>query len=523
MRAPEDLFDHPALDRARGLELGVSTSAFQSEGDLDLPGRPRTHWHDAQRDGRVEPIGAGVGLWSRWEAAVARCAALRLRRFRFTVEWARLRPDGRALSGEVVRGYARRIISLRRKGIEPIVTLHHFTHPAHLGEDLWLRDDAPEVFAAHADEALTALDDALEALGSPCVDRVLTLNEPNMLALASYIAGVFPHRAPAVADGSPWGLVRAWRCLDAALAGHCLASARIGASRVARGRPPADLSTNVNLLDLHGLGAGIFDLLRAPSLGVPARDLDAWLDARRARWHAQLFAGEPGSPRASLARSLDGLISRVLPLSRLTRTLTSLRDRPAPLTHLAVDLYDPYTAHQLTPGALVDALAAADPDALARAMAQGVGLVEPWAWRPAPEAMGPMVRALGEGMPALPVDVIECGMCAYRPAGQRVASPRGDGVTRAGFLRVMLRAALEARVRDDLPLRAWLYWTLVDNYELGRWSPRFGLWSRDDDGTWGERDAAGEDAARVLGDVAAALINAPVSGQALRRALADGQ
>ena len=62
----------------------------------------------------------------------------------------------------------------------------------------------------------------------------------------------------------------------------------------------------------------------------------------------------------------------------------------------------------------------------------------------------------------------------------------------------------------------------MDNYELGRWSPRFGLWSRDDDGTWGERDAAGEDAARVLGDVAAALINAPVSGQALRRALADG-
>ena len=41
--------------------------------------------------------------------------------------------------------------------------------------------------------------DALEGLGSPCVDRVLTLNEPNMLALASYIAGVFPHRAPAAA------------------------------------------------------------------------------------------------------------------------------------------------------------------------------------------------------------------------------------------------------------------------------------------------------------------------------------
>lgn len=523
MRAPEDLFDHPALDRARGLELGVSTSAFQSEGELDLPGHPRTHWHDAQRDGRVEPIGAGVGLWSRWDDAAARCAALGLRRLRFTVEWARLRPDGRGLSRAVVRGYARRIISLRSKGIEPIVTLHHFTHPAHLGEDLWLRDDAPAVFAAHADEALTALDDALEAQGSPCTDRVLTLNEPNMLALASYIAGVFPHRAAAVADGSPWGLVRAWRCLDAALAGHCLAAARIRSARAARGRPPVDLSTNVNLLDLHGLGAGIFDLLRAPSLGVTSRDLDAWLDARRARWHAQLFAAEAGSPRAVLAGALDGLASRLLPLSRLSRTLAALRDVPAPLTHLGVDLYDPYTAHQLTPAAVVDALAAADPDALARALAQGVGLVEPWCWRPAPEALAPMLRALGEGMPAAPVDLVECGMCVHRPAGQRHATPRGDGVTRPGFLRVMLRAALEARVRDGLPLRAWLYWTLVDNYELGRWAPRFGLWSRDDDGAWGARDAMGDDAAAVLGGVASALGAARVSRDALRRALADGQ
>lgn len=523
MPADVDVFDHPDLERARGLELGVSTSAFQSEGDLDLPGRPRTHWHAAQRDGRVEPIGAGVGLWSRWEEAAARCAALRLRRFRFTVEWARLRPDGATLSGEVVRGYARRIISLRRKGIEPIVTLHHFTHPAHLGEDLWLRDEAPGLFAAHADETLTALDDALEGLGSPCVDRVLTLNEPNMLALASYIAGVFPHRAPAVTDGSAWGLVRAWRCLDAALAGHCLAAARIAASRAARGRPPADLSTNVNLLDLHGLGAGIFDLLRAPALGVSARDLDAWLDARRSRWHAHLFADEAGSPRSVLARSLDGVVSRLLPLSRLSRTLAALRGHAAPLTHLAVDLYDPYTAHQLTPGALVDALAASDPAGLARAMAQGVGIAEPWSWRPAPEALAPMVRALGEGMPRLSVDVIECGMCNHRPAGQGVATPRADGLTRAGFLRVMLRATLEARVREALPLRAWLYWTLVDNYELGRWSPRFGLWSRDDDGAWGARDAAGDDAAAVLGAVAAALAVEPLPREALRRVFCDGQ
>jgi len=91
----------------------------------------------------------------------------------------------------------------------------------------------------------------------------------------------------------------------------------------------------------------------------------------------------------------------------------------------------------------------------------------------------------------------------------------------------MLRAALRARVVHDLPLRAWLHWTLVDNYELGRWAPRFGLYAlgdpRDDGpSAWGARDAAGEDAAAVLAAFARAVVADPVDVSALREALDDG-
>lgn len=518
-----DLFSHPSLHRARDLELGVSTSAFQSEGALDIPGHPQSNWSEAQRDGRLDPIGEGTRLWHRFDEAVARCADLGLRRMRLTLEWTRLRPDGAHLRPEALRGYAERVISLRSKGIEPIVTLHHFAHPRALGEDFWLDDHAHVRFADHCAEVMAALDGALLRRGSPCVDRVITINEPNMYALATWVAGVFPHRARSLADGSPLGLLRAWRCLDAMLAGHILATRRIHAGRIARGLPRAELSANVNLLDLHSLGAGIFDLLRAPSEGVPPRGLTEWLDARRARWHAHLFAGERDAPRAVFARSLDGFAARSLPLATLTRTLDALRrDEPPPLDALAVDLYDPYSAHQVRPPSLVRAFASADPDALAAAVRAGLRLAEPWEWSPAPAALPRMIRALGEGMRPLPVDVIECGMCVRRDPGSPSAEPRADGLTRAGFLRQMLRGAIETLVVQELPLRTWLYWTLVDNYELGRWSPRFGLWSLDDAGGWGTRDAAGDAAAEVLGACARALAQDPIDRVGLRCALADG-
>lgn len=514
-----DLLAHPALDRAASLELGVSTSAFQSEGDLDLPGRPRTNWYDAQQRGTHERIGHGVGLWRRFDEAARRCEALGLKLFRLTVEWARLRPDGPRLSRRAVEGYASRLMSLRARGMEPVVTLHHFTHPRWLGPDFWLRHDAHTLFAAHAVEALDALD---AALGGAPVTRVLTINEPNMLALASYVAGVFPHGEPSLAEGSALGIVRAWRALDAMLAGHALAYEGIRASRARRGMPPPDVSLNLNLIDLHGLGAGIFDLLRAPSLGVPIAGLDAWIEGRRARWHAALFEGEAGSPRARLAGALDRAWSRISPLSTLVRTCEALYgSKVSPLDHLGIDLYDPYTAHQLRAApALVEALAGFDLAGVMDAAQGGVALAEPWAWAPAPEALVAMVRALNDGVPALPVDVVECGMSVERPAGEPRARERADGLTRPAFLRAMLRAALAARVAHEQPLRAWLHWTLVDNYELGRWSPRFGLWSLGDPsgeraGAWGARDAQGEDAAGVLGAFARAVRTSPVDRAAL--------
>ena len=65
-----------------------------------------------------------------------------------------------------------------------------------------------------------ALGEALARRGAYPLARLITLNEPNMLALASYGAGVFPHEAPAMTHQPVEGFERVVRCLDGLLAAH---------------------------------------------------------------------------------------------------------------------------------------------------------------------------------------------------------------------------------------------------------------------------------------------------------------
>ncbi|MFO0607550.1 MAG: family 1 glycosylhydrolase [Polyangiales bacterium] len=489
---------HPRIDRARALEFGVATSGFQSEGDLNEPGHPSTHWLAWESSGRLEPSAGGAGLWRRFPEAARRAHAMGLTRFRLGVEWARLAPNNDdALDPAAVDAYAERLATLRAHGLEPIVTLLHFTHPARLGPDFWLTPGAPERFARYARDAACALGEALTRRGSPPLQRLITLNEPNMLALASYGAGVFPHGAPAMNVNPRGGFARLVRCLDALLAGHALAWDALHAAYAARGWAPPDVGTNVNVLDLHSLSKLCLDVL-AP--GLDARALARRLDEGRHRHHAALFQGEPRSRRALVARALDAALARALRPERFEQTRRALeaaeRRGRAPFDHVAIDVYDPFTAQQLS--------------------LRPLRLAEPWEWRAEPDALVRALRAYAWPDPALPIDVDENGMCVRRDRGAP-ATPRADGVRRVEFVRGYASALLHARVVEDLPVRAYCHWTLVDNYELGRWAPRFGIFALRDDGSWSDRDAAGEDVAGAYGRIARAL-RAP-DDESLRAAL----
>ena len=98
--------------------------------------------------------------------------------------------------------------------------------------------------------------------------------------------------------------------------------------------------------------------------------------------------------------------------------------------------------------------------------------------------------------PGLPLWVVENGMSSRVRAGRPL--PRADGVDRPRYVREHLGAVADA-VADGVPVRAYLHWSLVDNYEWGTYEPRFGLYGldRSDPGAvrWMDTDAQGDDAA----------------------------
>ena len=94
-----------------------------------------------------------------------------------------------------------------------------------------------------------------------------------------------------------------------------------------------------------------------------------------------------------------------------------------------------------------------------------------WDWRHRAQGLGFFVRE--RSIYGQPVLIAENGM-AKRREMDNTTHPRRDGLTRAGFIRDHVRqvAGLAA---EGYPLIGYLHWSLMDNYEWGSFSPRFGL------------------------------------------------
>ncbi|MFE9702254.1 glycoside hydrolase family 1 protein [Streptomyces sp. NPDC005930] len=159
---------------ADGFLMGASTSAHQTEGNntsSDL-------WALENTPGSVLPERSGdaADSFHRWPEDMDLLRELGFGAYRFSVEWARVEPEEGRLSRAAIAHYRAMVLGARERGLEPVVTLHHFTSPHWFSErGGWLAEDAAERFTAYARAAVEILGDE--------VRYVATINEPNMLAL----------------------------------------------------------------------------------------------------------------------------------------------------------------------------------------------------------------------------------------------------------------------------------------------------------------------------------------------------
>jgi beta-glucosidase len=102
--------------------------------------------------------GQAVDHYHRYQEDFDMLAEIGLNSYRFSVEWARIEPrPGKFDDGELGH-YKDMVDALRARGIEPIVTLHHFTNPTWLEENGgWHDKNIAEKFGNYSAKVAHAL------------------------------------------------------------------------------------------------------------------------------------------------------------------------------------------------------------------------------------------------------------------------------------------------------------------------------------------------------------------------------
>jgi beta-glucosidase len=168
-----------------GFLWGSATAAHQVEGN-----NTNNDWWVAEQTG-VLPYKSGLACdqYNRYDSDFALFAELGQTCHRLSVEWSRIEPNPGELSFEALDHYRRVLESLRARGIEPIVTLHHFTNPIWLAQHGgWTRRETVGSFARFARRVVREYKDL--------VRYWVTLNEPGVYASQGWILGIWPPNRP---------------------------------------------------------------------------------------------------------------------------------------------------------------------------------------------------------------------------------------------------------------------------------------------------------------------------------------
>lgn len=173
---------------------GCSTASFQNEDRGVKPGSPedfKTDWDVFAEEGHIPPRGDDATFsWSHFDKDVAALKKLGVNHYRFGIEWGRVEPKPGVFNEAAIRQYVQMAKKLRAAGIEPVVTLWHFTFPDWLYDSKkkarsgFLHPDVEAAWKAYVARMVTAL--------SPHVRTYVPQNEPNGALYIGYFGGHWP-------------------------------------------------------------------------------------------------------------------------------------------------------------------------------------------------------------------------------------------------------------------------------------------------------------------------------------------
>ena len=173
-----------------GFLWGSATAAHQVEGS-----NTNNDWWAAEQAGRV-PVKSGLACdqYTRFRDDFALFSELGHTSHRFSIEWSRIEPSPGQFDRAAIEHYREVIAACRERGMEPLVTLHHFANPIWFAErGGWTRPGAIRVFERFARRMAHEYRDL--------VRYWITINEPGVYASQGWVLGVWPPNSTNMALG----------------------------------------------------------------------------------------------------------------------------------------------------------------------------------------------------------------------------------------------------------------------------------------------------------------------------------
>lgn len=179
MNETQDALRFPA-----GFLWGTATSSHQVEGE----NTNNQWWAFEQQHGKIwrgERSGLACDWWRNAEVDFDLMQQLGLNAHRMSVEWSRIEPEPGRFDSTAIDRYREMLDGLRRRGMEPMVTLHHFTNPLWLERiGGWEKGEVVPYFQRYVRHVV-------QALGDLC-NLWVTINEPLVYVAQGWVRGIWP-------------------------------------------------------------------------------------------------------------------------------------------------------------------------------------------------------------------------------------------------------------------------------------------------------------------------------------------
>jgi beta-glucosidase len=419
---------------------GAATAAHQVEGGQ------HNDWTEMETKKGWEKSGLACDAWNLFPEDVKRMKWLGLTAFRFSVEWSRLQPERDAWDTQALAKYVGWVKLLRENGIEPIITLHHFSSPTWLVAAGGFENvSVQRTFATFCRRVAEAM--------RPHARKFITFNEPALYALNSCVTNARPGDRIYERPGDIAAMVRFMRNLVAAHAEAYHAIHEV--------YPEAQVSVAKNILYVEPRARW------SPIDCFLAHEID------KAFNFAMLDAMKTGEYHVTFVSRLVASVHEKNP--RWANTLDFLGLNHYNITTVGLDLANP-----------------GQPIAIAEQRLHTDNPKNQMNWEMEPSSMLSVLRKVAKYH--LPILITESGCCD------------GDGPEDHRRQQFMLQslACVHQAIRETINVIGFCQWSLIDNFEWDfGYGPRFGLFTVDystvrrqhEDRAWEQPDF--EDRSRV--------------------------